>query len=884
MDSKTRFKNAARQASKATHSGLFNTCPTKSDEEAVGTLKPKSYVRNQSVVFNRSLFDPSSKPSRNNNNNEAISSESFTEDMNNLSKNGRLTYTEDHTREKYEHQMLLEKPRDVAHHISPATRFTVNGKESEMTNFSETHDDEVKFKNQACHDGQVHNLTLEQFIERMRLNGAYAESYTKLEDKLYDTFVDKETNSVNMRKFITAISEKGIKYKTDKRLDKLRYNIEIVEHYLMSHISEENEDSLTIDKELFKGMIIEEIDVLSKIFSDGLVIPDFKNFKTKIKTIYKNLEHQPNPGEVATYIPQLSRQNPDWFGVSICTVDGQRWNKGDTKIPYTVQSTCKPINYALALSEYDHEFVHKYIGKEPSGTSFNKILLDKDHKPHNPMINSGAIMVSSLLHRHDTAADRFDWLQSKYKSLAGDEYLGFSNAVYLSEVKEGHRNYALAHYMKENKSFIPKTDLKETLDYYFQACSLEVTCESHAVIAATLANSGICPTSGEQILTQESVRKCLSLMLSCGMYDYSGQFAFEIGIPAKSGVSGCVILVIPGVCGISLFSPPLDQCGNSVRGIEFCKHLVDIFTFHHFDSMMLLDSEKIDPRRTSSQNYSEVSEKLAMDVMNAAKKGDIEQIKRLALLGADLCRPDYDGRTPLHIAVCEGHAALVQYLLKAFYEHRDRNALPQDRWGNTAITDSEVFRQPVCQMYLEQWFWLTTDQRLEMENSKIDVDVSSHEADTNEELTSQRESSHKVLSSSSKIKIKEKSKNSKRFPQSHQKPTSKLSKKSLTTLVGRHVDNIDSDTSASSTAVIKPMKTINHESYTGLSGRSVKARLSSFQERNSHSKSIRKEAKIDTPVQKKVFNTSSIKTEDESTQLLSSVGSESGDCSRDEKE
>ena len=465
------------------------------------------------------------------------------------------------------------------------------------------------------------------------------------------------------------------------------------------------DDSLTIDRDLFQGMILDEIDVLTKIFKDGLAIPDFVNFTKKMKTIFKKISKisTKGRGNLADYIPQLSRQNREWFGVSICTIDGQRWNIGDTKIPYTVQSTCKPINYALALTEYDSKYVHKFVGKEPSGASFNKIVLDKINRPHNPMINAGAIMVTSLIRSDLAAADRFDWLHQKYTLMTGGEHLGFNNAVYLSEKKEGHRNYALGHYMKESKSFPDKTNLHETLDFYFQSCSLEVTCESHAVIAATLANSGICPTSGEQILSQESVRKCLSLMLSCGMYDYSGQFAFDIGIPAKSGVSGCVILVIPGVCGISLFSPPLDECGNSVRGIDFCKEIVDIFTFHHFDSMMLLDNDKIDPRKSTNSNYDEIQEKLASDVMLAAKRGDVEMLKRLHLTGADLKKPDYDGRTPLHMAVVENQVVVVQYLLR-FYPEKDRDSLIKDRWGHTPIDDAIKFNQPVAQMYLEQWF------------------------------------------------------------------------------------------------------------------------------------------------------------------------------------
>ena len=155
--------------------------------------------------------------------------------------------------------------------------------------------------------------------------------------------------------------------------------------------------------------------------------------------------------------------------------------------------------------------------------------------------------------------------------MAGGADIGFNNSVFLSERETADRNFAMGYFMKENKSFPANTELQETLDLYFQSCSLEVNTETMAVMGATLANGGTCPTTGEKILKSSDVRDVLSLMYSCGMYNYSGEFAFKVGLPAKSGVSGCVLLVVPNVMSVALWSPPLDSLGNSVRGIQFCK-------------------------------------------------------------------------------------------------------------------------------------------------------------------------------------------------------------------------------------------------------------------------------------------------------------------------
>lgn len=224
-------------------------------------------------------------------------------------------------------------------------------------------------------------------------------------------------------------------------------------------------------------------------------------------------------------------------------------------------------------------------------------------KPHNPMINAGAILICSLLKSLDkpemTLAEKFDYVMSFFSRLAGNEVLGFNNAVFLSEREAADRNYALGFYMREYKCYPEKTNLRECMDFYFQVgqqddnknniqlvvlgskylktahllqcCSMEANCDIMSIMAATLANGGICPITDEKVLRPDSVRNVLSLMHSCGMYDYSGQFAFKVGLPAKSGVSGAMLIVVPNVMGICTWSPPLDPLGNSCRGLQFCE-------------------------------------------------------------------------------------------------------------------------------------------------------------------------------------------------------------------------------------------------------------------------------------------------------------------------
>lgn len=379
--------------------------------------------------------------------------------------------------------------------------------------------------------------------------------------------------------------------------------------------------------------------LLERVVRGDLIIPDFERFCRDLESIFEDVRSE-RAGEVARYIPQLSRVEPDSFAMSVCTVDGQRFSLGDDETPFCVQSTCKPINYAIALDRLDVATVHRHVGREPSGRSFNDIALNVLGLPHNPMINAGAIMCASLISPQSSAADRFDEITGVWRALAGGKPIGFDNAVFLSERDTSDRNFALSYFMREKGAFPVGTDLRATLDLYFQCCSISVTARTMSVIAGSFANGGVCPISNERVFKSDTVKNCLSLMASCGMYDFSGEYAFTVGLPAKSGVSGALMIIVPGVCGIATWSPRLDDLGNSVRGVEFSKKLTQRFPFHTFGSVSD-NRERADPRRTVTHAALEQ----AILLCAAAAKGDLIEMRRLVARGADIDKADYDGRT-----------------------------------------------------------------------------------------------------------------------------------------------------------------------------------------------------------------------------------------------
>ena len=313
------------------------------------------------------------------------------------------------------------------------------------------------------------------------------------------------------------------------------------------------------------------------------------------------------------------------FGVSVCTISGQRHNIGDTDTMFCVQSCSKPITYCLGQQEMNPDKVHQHVGYEPSGRPFNEVCLDTraaeedeaklQHKldyirndatlnaeqienkcvelsrnfktrpkiPHNPMINAGAIMACALVDATNqcTMAERFEKVESLWNRLSGGTgKIVFDNATYLSESATADRNFCLGYLMHEAGAFPEGTNLADVLEFYFMCCSIKCTAEMMATIAATLANGGTNPLTGENIFDERVVANTLSLMNSCGMYDASGEFAFKMGFPAKSGVGGGIMTVIPGVMGICTFSPRLNEYGNSTRGMLFLEKLSNVYAFH----------------------------------------------------------------------------------------------------------------------------------------------------------------------------------------------------------------------------------------------------------------------------------------------------------------
>jgi len=320
---------------------------------------------------------------------------------------------------------------------------------------------------------------------------------------------------------------------------------------------------------------------LLQILDGDLAIRNFPVFENRIANIYAHAQGATG-GSVADYIPELAKQDPNAFGLAVCSIDGQRLALGEAETPFCLQSVVKPLNYALALGLNGERYVHEHVGREPSGVGFNELTLNRDNRPHNPMINSGAIMCSAMIRPGRPVDERFDMLMRFWNSAIGNQACSFDEAVYMSERKTAKRNFDLAELMQSHGVFPEGSIVERALDLYFRSCAISMDCRALSVAAATLANGGVCPLTGHRIAEPAAIRNTLSLMLTCGMYDFSGEFAFAVGLPAKSGVSGGLMLVVPGVCGIGLWSPPLDRLGNTVRGLEFSRRLVEAFPFHIF--------------------------------------------------------------------------------------------------------------------------------------------------------------------------------------------------------------------------------------------------------------------------------------------------------------
>ncbi|MEZ6234787.1 MAG: glutaminase A [Phycisphaerales bacterium] len=286
-------------------------------------------------------------------------------------------------------------------------------------------------------------------------------------------------------------------------------------------------------------------------------------------------------GKVASYIPELAKVDPDQFGIAVVTASGEVYAVGDTSTRFTIQSIANTFVYGMVIDALGRERVRQTVGVEPTGNPFNAIVLDaKTNRPMNPMVNAGAIAVASLVPGDDPTTR----LNRVLAMFAG--YLGKTPSVnmevFMSERSTGDRNRSIAYLMRNFGVLSASVD--ETLDLYFQACSVQVSCVELATMAATMACGGVRPSNGARAISRASLRDVLSIMYTCGLYESSGQWVHTVGIPAKSGVGGGLMAVAPGKMGIAVYSPRLDKSGNSVRGMKVCRDLASMLGLHLFQA------------------------------------------------------------------------------------------------------------------------------------------------------------------------------------------------------------------------------------------------------------------------------------------------------------
>ena len=285
-------------------------------------------------------------------------------------------------------------------------------------------------------------------------------------------------------------------------------------------------------------------------------------------------------GKTADYIPELKKADPEAIGLCIAPIDGACILLGDAEKRFTIQSISKVVTLALALETFGAGEVFSHVMMEPTGDAFNSIIkLDTvSNRPYNPMINAGAIEVVSLL----APKIRFEEMLSYTRELCSDHGIRLNERVYQSEYGTGSRNRAIG-YLLESKGVL-RGDVPEIMDLYFKMCSLSVNAVSLANMARVLAGGGINPDSGNRLMSPYTARIVKTLMMTCGMYDGSGEFAVRVGIPAKSGVGGGIMACVEGRLGIGTYGPALDRKGNSIGGTRMMEFLSDRLGLHIFDT------------------------------------------------------------------------------------------------------------------------------------------------------------------------------------------------------------------------------------------------------------------------------------------------------------
>jgi glutaminase len=304
--------------------------------------------------------------------------------------------------------------------------------------------------------------------------------------------------------------------------------------------------------------------------------------KSELTRFVEEAKQYARYGKVADYIPALGKADPNDLSVAIYTPDGTVIDAGDTTHKVTLQSISKIIALALVLMDHGEKEVFKKVGMEPTGDPFNSIAKLEEvqpAKPLNPMINAGALAVTHMI-AGASVEERFERLLQFVRKLAGNPTISYSEEVAQSEFETAFLNRSLCYFLKQHG--IINEDVEELMDLYTKQCAIEMTCVDLARIGLVLAMDGRDPFTEEQIMPLDVARICKTFMVTCGMYNASGEFAIKIGIPAKSGVSGGILAAVPGLCGIGIFGPALDEKGNSITGMKLLELLSKTYSLSIF--------------------------------------------------------------------------------------------------------------------------------------------------------------------------------------------------------------------------------------------------------------------------------------------------------------
>ncbi|XP_060892152.1 glutaminase liver isoform, mitochondrial [Labrus mixtus] len=496
-------------------------------------------------------------------------------------------------------------------------------------------------------------------------------------DVLFDSFASD--GRINVNQFFEAIWSSGL-HRSDPRLRECFF-----------HLRKLQDAEGSVDRNTFQRCVTGFVSLILKALQGRFVIPDFSTFTEETQKLFSRCRQLSSVQEKE----KESMDSTKW-GVSICTVDGQRLSLGDWAGSLVLGEVSWPLVYGVVVEQLGADLVHRYVGMDSYSRYDSPFTLTKTGIPHSPLTETGAIVTTSLLQLAGRLSaeeeEKYDSVLNVIRRLCNKEHANLNCSSYQTGRKDSVRLHALSFYLQEKKCFPEKVDINAALDLMLQCTSTEITCESGAAMAASLANGGLCPLSGDQVLSPTATRSMLSMMQVAGMKEYSTTFHYKTSVPAVCSGNGVLLAVVPGVLGLMAFSPELDACGNPWRAIHFCQELISTFQLHSFD--IRTPFRQILAYRqwkAESEGYQ------IMNVLLAAFKGDVQALRRYFLSGVDVNAVDYDGRSALHVAAAEGHTEVIRFLLG----NTGANAALKDRWGSSPLQEARRLNKEAAAQLLQ---------------------------------------------------------------------------------------------------------------------------------------------------------------------------------------